>query len=105
MGLNRFLKPHRSSIPPVVRWSSRSVGNGPSSSACRLNLAHTAYRPNWPKECRTEEAGKDVVESKGQTASSVLYIPWLNEAAAGMEPDRPTIPLRKVSAARATVWI
>ena len=46
---------------------------------------------------RTEEAAKDVVLSEGQTASSVLYIPRLNEAAASLEPERPALPLRKVS--------
>jgi hypothetical protein len=38
-----------------------------------------------------------VVLSEGQTASSVLYIPRLNEAAASLEAEPPAIPLRKVS--------
>jgi len=39
-----------------------------------------------------------VIWSEGQSASSVLYIPRLNEAAANLEPESARICLRKVSA-------
>ena len=39
-----------------------------------------------------------MIWSEGQSASSVLYIPQLNEAAANLEPESARICLRKVSA-------
>ena len=39
-----------------------------------------------------------MIWSEGQSASSVLYIPRLNEAAANLEPESARICLRKVSA-------
>ena len=42
-----------------------------------------------------------MIWSEGQSASSVLYIPRLNEAAANLEPESARICLRKVSASSA----